>query len=100
MTRPKRVSGMLGLAWTLAALGTAPAQAQTATETVLHSFSAPTGKNPHAGVIRDPAGGFYGTALTGGTTRHSVVYKLDAADIIRWCTTSPAEPMGRTPSLA
>jgi hypothetical protein len=48
-----------GLPWltcALAAMGVVPGQAQTATETVLHSFaSPPKGANPFAGVIRDSA---------------------------------------------
>jgi uncharacterized repeat protein (TIGR03803 family) len=69
----------LGLAWVLAAMGTA--QAQTATETVLHSFdpNPAMGANPYAGVVRDPAGNLYGTAYLGGTAHLGVVYKLDTA---------------------
>jgi uncharacterized repeat protein (TIGR03803 family) len=65
----------------LAALGLAPAQAPTATETVLRNFnpSAPKGQYPYAGVIRDSAGNLYGTTYEGGTGGAGLVYKLDTA---------------------
>jgi hypothetical protein len=51
------------LACILASFAMAPAQAQTATETRLHNFENPPKRsNPGAGVIRDSAGTFYGTA--------------------------------------
>ena len=72
--------GLLWLACALAAMGMAPAQAQTASETVLHNFkSPPKGANPAAGVIRDPAGNLYGTTSVGGTANAGVVYRLDTA---------------------
>src|ERR1035438_10806675 len=53
---------LLLLGFALAAMATAPVQAQTATETVLHHFaSPPQGAYPEAGVVRDPAGNLYGT---------------------------------------
>jgi uncharacterized repeat protein (TIGR03803 family) len=39
------------------------------TESVLHSFTDLDGQNPVAGLIRDPAGNFYGTTLGGGTQK-------------------------------
>jgi uncharacterized repeat protein (TIGR03803 family) len=49
-------------------------------ETVLYSFSGGAdGGNPEAGVIRDPAGNFYGTTTIGGTAGVGVVYELDPA---------------------
>jgi uncharacterized repeat protein (TIGR03803 family) len=61
-------------------MGTVQAQAQTATETVLHSFaSPPKGANPFAGVIRDSAGNLYGTTYNGGAAGAGVVYKVDTA---------------------
>jgi uncharacterized repeat protein (TIGR03803 family) len=46
-------------------------------ETVLYSFqSNPDGANPYAGVIRDPAGNFYGTTYDGGVGS-GTVFKLD-----------------------
>ena len=49
-------------------------------ETVLYSFTGGAdGANPYAGVIRDSAGNFYGTAELGGTGKSGVVYKLDTA---------------------
>ncbi len=50
----------------------------TGQETVLHTFTGGAdGGNPEAGVIRDSAGNFYGTAYDGGTGGRGVVYKLD-----------------------
>ena len=78
-TRKVRVTGLLGLVWTLTALVTAPALAQTATELVLHNFTRATGAHPIVGVIRDSAGNLYGTTTVGGTSGQGVVYKLDTA---------------------
>jgi uncharacterized repeat protein (TIGR03803 family) len=68
----------LWLAFVLAAAAIAPAQAQTATETILHSFSPepPKGATPYAGVIRDAAGNLYGTTYEGGAWNQGVVYKV------------------------
>jgi uncharacterized repeat protein (TIGR03803 family) len=81
MTKTKKVraTGLLGLVWTLTALATAPALAQTATELVLHNFTRATGAHPIVGVIRDSAGNLYGTTTVGGTSGQGVVYKLDTA---------------------
>jgi uncharacterized repeat protein (TIGR03803 family) len=47
-------------------------------ETVLYSFTGGAdGSQPHAGVIRDSVGNFYGTTRVGGTLKSGVVYKLD-----------------------
>src|ERR1017187_3277131 len=49
----------------------------TGQETVLYSFTGGAdGGAPYAGVIRDPAGNFYGTTQNGGTANAGVVYKL------------------------
>ena len=48
-------------------------------ETVLHNFTSTDGAKPYAGVIRDSAGNFYGTASQGGTDNMGVAYKLDSA---------------------
>src|ERR1039457_3987576 len=46
-------------------------------ETVLYSFTGGAdGGGPYAGVVRDPAGNFYGTTQNGGTANAGVVYKL------------------------
>jgi uncharacterized repeat protein (TIGR03803 family) len=46
-------------------------------ETVLHSFTGGAdGGSPFAGVIRDPAGNFFGTTYGGGNAGQGVVYKL------------------------
>ena len=46
--------------------------------TVLHSFTGgpKDGTNPHAGLIRDTKGNFYGTTEFGGTDNQGVVFKL------------------------
>jgi uncharacterized repeat protein (TIGR03803 family) len=78
MTKTKQgylwISGICSLGL-LGALGVPPMQAQT--EMVLHSFAAPAGAHPFAGVTRDSAGNLYGTTLTGGPAKAGVVYKLD-----------------------
>jgi uncharacterized repeat protein (TIGR03803 family) len=43
---------------------------------VLYRFTGADGANPYAGVIRDPAGNFYGTTYQGGPANAGVVYKL------------------------
>ena len=75
-TRLQQRTGLLWLVCALAAIGTA--QAQTATEVVLHNFEPhpPKGANPIAGVIRDSAGNLYGTTPYGGAGAGGV-YKLD-----------------------
>jgi uncharacterized repeat protein (TIGR03803 family) len=46
-------------------------------ETVLYSFTGQAdGANPHAGVIRDPAGVVFGTTFLGGIFGDGVAYKL------------------------
>src|ERR1022692_3429503 len=76
---PQR-SSLLWLAGALAAMGIAPAQAQTPSETVLHAFgSVPKGAYPYAGLIRDSAGNLYGTTYQGGKANAGVVYGVDAA---------------------
>jgi uncharacterized repeat protein (TIGR03803 family) len=66
-----------GVAYTLAVILTVPAQAP-ATEVLLHSFGCcRQGASLFAGVILDPAGNIYGTALSGGAWDAGVVYKLD-----------------------
>jgi uncharacterized repeat protein (TIGR03803 family) len=69
------------LACGLAAMLVATAQAQSASEIVLHNFEAgaPNGAYPIAGVIRDSAGNLYGTTPNGGTYNEGVVYKVDSA---------------------
>jgi uncharacterized repeat protein (TIGR03803 family) len=69
------------LACGLAAMGVAMAQAQNASEIVLHNFEgfAPNGAYPFAGVIRDSAGNLYGTTPNGGATYTGVVYKVNSA---------------------
>ena len=50
----------------------------------LHSFNYADGQGPHAGLLHDAAGNFYGTAVEGGKSNHDdcsvgcgVVFKLD-----------------------
>jgi len=51
-------------------------------ETKPHVFTGPTsdGSNPQAGLIRDPAGTFYGTTAGGGSNFAGTVFKLDAGN--------------------
>jgi len=67
-TRSPQRSSLLWLACAVAAMGIAPAQAQTY----------PKGAYPDAGVIRDSAGNLYGTTVGGGTG-FGVVYKVDTS---------------------
>jgi uncharacterized repeat protein (TIGR03803 family) len=47
---------------------------------VLHSFTGGNGGlYPNGGLVRDPAGNFYGTTNSGGPTNFGIVYMLDAA---------------------
>jgi uncharacterized repeat protein (TIGR03803 family) len=49
----------------------------TGSETILHSFTGEgDGAYPYAGLTRDAAGNFYGTANHGGTHGNGVVFKL------------------------
>src|SRR5436190_10029 len=62
----------------LATLAAAPS-AQAQTFTVLYSFSGGAdGAYPSAGFIRDAAGNFYGTTVSGGASGWGAVFKLDA----------------------
>jgi uncharacterized repeat protein (TIGR03803 family) len=75
MTKMKAAYSLL--ACVAAGTGLVPAQAQAATETVLHNFAnPPKGMDPWPGAIRDSAGNFYGTA-DGGRFNFGVVYKVD-----------------------
>ena len=50
-------------------------------ETVLYSFTgSPDGALPCAGLLRDPAGNFYGTTSKGGASEFGRVFKLDTND--------------------
>jgi uncharacterized repeat protein (TIGR03803 family) len=56
------------------------ARAQTATETVIYSFSDfPNGANPYAPLFRDPDGNLYGTTNQGGAANVGVVFRLSAS---------------------
>lgn len=47
-------------------------------EKVLYSFTnTPDGANPNGGLVRDPAGSWYGTTASGGTFGFGTVFKLD-----------------------
>src|SRR5579871_3469595 len=68
------------LACALVAFGCSSGRAQTATETVLHSFeTAGLGGYPESGVIRDDAGYLYGTAGGGGTSNYGVLFRISPA---------------------
>jgi uncharacterized repeat protein (TIGR03803 family) len=67
----------LRVACALAVMTVAPVEAQVQ-EIVLHNFEKGTGWNSLAGVTLAPDG-IYGTAASGGSADHGVVYKLDTA---------------------
>jgi len=67
-----------GLACALAAVGTLPAQ--TATETVIHSFGFFTsGANPCGNLFRNRQGTLYGATYNGGRENEGVVFELGSA---------------------
>ena len=57
----------------------------TGTKTVLYRFTGgANGRNPYAGLVRDPAGNLYGTTFYGGSSKNcyqgcGTVFKLDTA---------------------
>ena len=44
--------------------------------TTLHAFTGPDGKNPIAGLVRDPRGTLYGVAAFGGTANKGVLFQI------------------------
>lgn len=57
-----------------------PAQAQTYTYSLLHTFvGRGDGASPYAGLIADSAGNFYGTTYYGGKYGLGSVFKMDAS---------------------
>jgi len=49
------------------------------TESVLHTFTAPTdGANPYAGLVRDNRGNLYGTTYFGGASGFGTIFKIDS----------------------
>ncbi len=64
----------------LVAVLLASQSAQTQTFSVLYEFpGGADGGNPIAGLVRDAAGNFYGTAVAGGTGGYGVVFELSPA---------------------
>lgn len=52
---------------------------RTGKETVLYRFTGSDGQYPEQGVVRDSAGNFYGTTLSGGSFGFGAVFKVDAS---------------------
>jgi uncharacterized repeat protein (TIGR03803 family) len=65
------------LAITLAAVAPATSDGQTATETILHTFSRLEGAQPNSAPVIDSAGNLYGTTSKGGLDYAGSVYRLD-----------------------
>lgn len=62
----------------MAAIGIAGAQ--TAAETVIHTFgNFPWGANPYSTLVRDAGGNVYGTTYQGGAANLGVVFRLSAS---------------------
>jgi len=57
--------------------GTVFKLAETGTLTVLHTFRDADGRQPLAGLIRDPEGNLYGTTYLGGRQNSGTIFKLD-----------------------
>ena len=68
-------------------------------ETVLHSFtgSPMDGQEPTAGLVRDAAGNFYGTTVTGGASNLGTVFKLDASGTESVLYSFAGHPDGKFP---
>lgn len=76
----RRAANIPLLCLALTALAVGPAQSQTPTEVVLHSFAIwPHGAFPKHGVILGPAGNLFGTTPYGGAANRGVLFKLDPA---------------------
>lgn len=68
------------------------AQAQTATEVVLHNFGRKEGASPYGTPFRDPAGNLYGTTSTGGRNYAEVSIGWTRPATIASCTALRANP--------
>jgi uncharacterized repeat protein (TIGR03803 family) len=81
------IGKLLILALSLVLAATHEAEAQT--YSVLYSFGAVIGdaSSPHAGVISDPAGNFYGTTFTGGAFGGGTVFELSPVTGGGWTET-------------
>lgn len=73
----RRFSRILILPITFAAVMlTLSLVSQAETETLLYTFSESSGYGPYAGVVRDPAGNLYGTAIYGGAHNDGSAFEL------------------------
>jgi uncharacterized repeat protein (TIGR03803 family) len=70
-------------------------------ETVLYSFTGGNdGGSPYAGLVRDPAGNFYGTTAFGGASGLGVAFKVDPSGNETVLHTFTRGPEGNQPDLA
>jgi len=79
MQRTRSFQFALAIILLPAILATGSAQAQTYSETVLHSFTGypGDGATPYAGLVRDAQGNLYGTTFEGGASSAGTVFKVD-----------------------
>ncbi len=74
------VSAVLAFVAGLGAGAVAAPSAEAQTFSVLYTFTGSSdGGEPYAGLVRDAAGNFYGTAVSGGDFGWGVVFKLDTS---------------------
>jgi uncharacterized repeat protein (TIGR03803 family) len=89
-------SSALGIV--LASVALAPQSTQAQTYNELHRFTGGAdGATPHAGLVLDDSGNFYGTTTTGGASNLGTVFKLDTTGTETVLHSFAGAPDGATP---